>query len=325
MAIDWGTLRRHAEAQSDLLTRRQCLDAGMTPQALRWRVTSGRWLRVHDGVFQTRPGRTGWSENATAGLLFALSGGRVADAALRGPSAAYLWGLVAHAPHRVHLVVPQRRSVVAQPGMQVRRSMRWDDLVDDRVWPWRTTVRATVLDIATGGTALDALSIVARAVQRELVTPRELLSEIVARGGHRHSRVLREGLRGVEDGAESGAELLYLRDVERAHGLPRSVGQSPSDVGARRRHDHEYTPYRLIVEVDGRLGHEQWSDRVRDGRRDRQLLTADRLTTRVFFADVALEPCRTAAEISAILVGRGWRGRPRGCRRAGCLLRHATL
>jgi len=74
----------------------------------------------------------------------------------------------------------------------------------------------------------------------------------------------------------------------------------------------------VIVEVDGRLGHERWADRVRDGRRDRELLTGSKITTRVFFADVAVTPCRTAADIGAILRTRGWQGAPRRCRRPRC-------
>jgi hypothetical protein len=196
--------------------------------------------------------------------------------------------------------------------------MRWDDLLDDRAWPWRTTVPATVLDIAAGGSPTDCLATVARAVQQERVTVAQLRQELARRPGHRHGPVLRRALADVAGGAESGAEVLYLRDVERAHRLPRSVSQSSSDLGTRRRHDHEYAAYRLVVEVDGRLGHEQWSDRVRDGRRDRLLLGTDRATTRVFWSDVALTPCQTAHDIAAILAARGWRGTARPCRRAGC-------
>ena len=101
-----------------------------------------------------------------------------------------------------------------------------------------------------------------------------LLAELKARGGHRYSRLLRPALADIENGVESGAELLFLRNVERAHGLPTSVPQAPSHVGARRRHDFEYEAFGVLVEVDGRLGHEQWADRVRDGSRDRALLTA---------------------------------------------------
>jgi hypothetical protein len=318
VATDWGALRRLADGQSDLLTRRQCLEAGMSRDALDWRVRSGRWARVHTGVVLTKPGRTDWTTTATAALLFALSGEVVADAALCGRSAAYLWGLESKVPTTVELVVPQRRSVAEPGGVRIRRSMRWDDLIDDRAYPWRTTLAATVLDIATPGTPLDALSIVARAVQKELVTPRVLLQEMTARGGHRYSKVLRAGLADVGEGAQSGAEVLYIRDVERAHGLPVATRQTPSDQGRRRFHDSCYEDEGVIVEVDGRLGHERWADRVRDGRRDRELLTGSKITTRVFFADVAVTPCRTAADIGAILRTRGWQGAPRRCRRPRC-------
>lgn len=91
--------------------------------------------------------------------------------------------------------------------------MRWDDLVDEMAYPWRTTVPVTVLDVATQGSEADALAIVARAIQRELTTTGELRQEIVARGGHHHSKLLRRALADVEDGAESGAELLYRTRV----------------------------------------------------------------------------------------------------------------
>lgn len=320
MATDWATLRRTADTQCDLLTRRQCLAAGLSPDALAWRVRSRRWERLHEGVYLTRPGRTDWDSRAVAALLFTLSGGAVADAALGGDSAAYLWGLRAKAPTGLELVVPERRRVTAPPGVRIRRVSRFDAVVHDRAQPWRTTVAATVLDVATTGSALDALSIVARAVQRGGVSTGELRHELLARGGHRHSRVLRPALADVEDGVESGAELLYVRDVERAHGLPTAVRQSPGP-GVRR--DHEYTAYALVVEVDGRLGHEQWSERVRDGRRDRDLLTSGRGVVRVFFADVAVTPCETAVQVARILQVNGWAGSPRRCRRAGCPVERA--
>ncbi len=317
-AADWTKLRAHADRQRDLLTRTQCLAAGMSPATLEWRVSSKRWVAVHEGVYLTRPGRDDWQTTALAALLRCSSGRKAADAAFRGRTAAHLWGLVQTPPDVVEVVVPQRRQVRVGGPVRVKRSMRWDDLVDDRAYPWRTTVVSTVLDVATDGSAVDALSFVARAVQKELVSPAQLRQELTARGGHRYSRVLKPALVVVEEGAQSGAEVLYVRDVERAHGLPRSQAQAPSDAGRRRWHDHEYAPYRLIVEVDGRLGHEQWSDRVRDGQRDRLLLGSDRTTTRVFWVDVAVTPCRTARDIAAILTSRGWTGRVRACRRPGC-------
>jgi hypothetical protein len=240
VAIDWGQLHRDAERHGDLLTRQQCLEAGLSDAAMQWRVSSRRWVRLHPGVFLTKPGHQDWE------------------------------------------------------------------------------VAATVLDVARDGSAADALSVVARAVQKDLVTVAELRQELGRRPGHRYGGVLRPALGDVEDGGQSGAELLYIRDVERAHGLPAATRQSPSDRGRRRFHDHEYEEWGLIVEVDGRLGHEQWSDRVRDGQRDRQLLRDSRMTTRVFWVDVAVQPCATAIDVAAILRGRGWTGAARPCRRRSC-------
>jgi hypothetical protein len=320
MAVDWAQLRSCAGRQRDLVTRRQCLAAGLSARTVEWRLASGRWVAVQQRVYLTRPGRDDWETRALAALLRAGSGATAADAALCGLSAAYLWGLERTAPPSIELVVPWRRTVRPPAGATVRRSMRWDDLVHDLAYPWRTTVPATVMDVATRGSGTDALAIVARAVQRGLTTGPELVAEISARGGHRFSRVLRPALADVHDGVESGAELLFLRDVERGHGLPRSRAQSPSGVGARRRHDFEYEAFGVLVEVDGRLGHEQWADRVRDGRRDRSLLTVNRVTTRLFWPDVAVTPCASARDLSRILTDRGWTGRPRRCRREGCVV-----
>lgn len=322
MAVDWTQLRTYAGRQRDLVTRRQCLAAGLSARAVEWRLTSGRWAAVQPGVYLTRPGRDDWETRALAALLRADSGGAAADAALCGRSAAFLWGLERKPPEVVQLVVPWRRTVARPTGAAVRRSMRWDDLLDDLHYPWRTTVPATVMEVTTHGSEVDALATVAKAVQRGLTTGPELLAEMRARGGHRHSRILKPALADVDGGVESGAELLFLRDVERAHGLPRSVAQSPSHVGARRRHDFEYLAFGVLIEVDGRLGHEQWADRVRDGRRDRSLLTTNRVTTRLFWPDVAVTPCASARDLARILAGRGWTGRPRLCRRDGCAVLH---
>ena len=321
MSIDWRALRTHADKQAGLLTRRQCLAAGMPEDMVRWRVSSRRWVRVHDGVFLTEPGRSDWLVRGMAALLWSQSGGLEADAAFCGHSAAFLWGLERDPPPGVELVVPERRRVVAMPGIVVRRSMRWENLIHETAYPWRTTLPATVLDLAAKGSEADALGNVANAVQKQLVTPTQLRQELVARGGHKHRKVLRPALVEIDDGGQSGAEILYIRDVERAHRLPWATRQSPSDRGRRRYHDNDYEEYGFLVEVDGRLGHEGWSDRVRDGQRDRRLLGADRVTTRVFWVDVAVRPCVTAGEIGAILRTRGWTGQARPCRRRGCVVR----
>jgi hypothetical protein len=177
--------------------------------------------------------------------------------------------------------------------------------------------------VVPAGSATTALAVAAQAVQRELVTPSELALELRRRHRHRHRVMLARALADVADGAESGAEVLYIRDVERAHGLPTASRQLVSDAGRRRLHDNGYAQHRLAVEVDGRLGHETWADRVRDASRDRQVLAGDLVTVRVHWADVAVTPCETAVEISAALRARGWTGTARPCRRRTCAVRRS--
>jgi len=321
---DWGELRRIADGQRGLLTRAQCLAAGLTDDLLRWRVESGRWVRLHEGVFLTEPGRDDWRTTALAALLCVDLPGPTCGAAFADTSAAFWWGLTSRPPAEVTIVVPLRRRVVAPPGVVVRRSTRWAGYLDDLEDPARTTVAATVLDCAAGGDADAALGWVTSAVQGRRVNVGQLRAELGRRRGHPHGPLLREVLGDVEAGAESPAEVRWIRDVERAHGLPEGERQGSTDAGRRRHHDNRYPAYRLVVEVDGQVGHERWVDRVRDGRRDREVAVGGDLTVRVFWVDVTVDACRTAVEVAVLLQARGWTGRPHPCRAPGCPVRRAA-
>ena len=113
-------------------------------------------------------------------------------------------------------------------------------------------------------------------------------------------------------------EVRFLRDVERAQGLPRGRRQVPLTIGNVRVHDIAYEEQRVLVELDGRLGHDG-EDRVRDGIRDRRSATRAWLTVRAFWNDVAGAPCTLATEVGEVLNQRGWRDRAHPCRRRGCV------
>jgi putative AbiEi antitoxin of type IV toxin-antitoxin system len=309
-----------AGAQAGLVTRPQCLAAGLGDEALGWRIESGRWRRVHPGVYLTTPGRQGWEVGAVGAFLRAVSVD-LDDAALAGDAAGFILGLVSRPPSTIEVVVPGHRRVQEGDGLSVRRTGRFDEVLDPVSYPWRTSVPVTVLDCAGQRSADGALAVVSRAVQRRWTTAGALARELQARRRHPHGALLREVLADIDDGAESAAEVRYVRDVERAHGLPSAVRQQPGRTGPRRVHDNAYDEFGVVVEVDGRLGHEGWSDRIRDGRRDRSAAGEGRFTTRVFWPDVALTPCRTAAEVGAVLAARGWGGSPGPCRRRHCALR----
>ena len=183
--------------------------------------------------------------------------------------------------------------------------------------------RATLLDLAQEASLDDAVGRLARAFQQGQTTERMVRQTLAKRPRQRHRALLLEVLGDLDGGAESPAEVRWVRDVERAHGLPGAVRQQPTGDGGRR--DNVYEEFGLVVEVDGRLGHEGWDGRRRDGRRDRRAARSGRLTVRVFWDELVQSPCDLAVEVGELLRSRGWTGAPAACRRRSCAVRaHRT-
>jgi hypothetical protein len=306
-------LRAQAAGQAGLVTRAQAQAAGLGGEGLRWALRSQRWVALHPGVYLTTPGRSDWEVRAVAALLHVG-----APVALAGASAALAWGLERREPASVHLVVPSRRRASTRPGLIVTRSRRFSQRVDELAWPHRTTVEHTVLDLGLGAPLDRVLALASRACAQQLTDEVRLALALEARRGQTHRGLLLECLADIGAGAESAAEVRYIRDVERAHELPTAVRQH--DLGDRRRCDNLYVDEQVVVEVDGRLAHDGWRARVRDGIRDRASLRVGRLTARVFWSDVAVTPCELAAELGDLLQTRGWIGSARRCRRRGCTI-----
>jgi very-short-patch-repair endonuclease len=98
-------------------------------------------------------------------------------------------------------------------------------------------------------------------------------------------------------------ELRYLREVERPHGLP--VGnRQRSRLGLPYCTDVGYDEYRLLVELDGRDGHEGVG-RFRDMRRDNRFAAGGLTTFRYGFFALVDHPCAVAGQVWAILAERG--------------------
>lgn len=143
---------------------------------------------------------------------------------------------------------------------------------------------------------------------------------LASRSRHRRRGLLDDVLADVGSGAQSVMEVLFLRDVERAHGLPEGHRQAPSVAGRLRLHDVAYEEAKVLVELDGRLGHEG-SARVADGIRDRRSARTGWLTVRAFWVDVAVTPCELAVDLGGVLASRGWTDAPHPCRRGACVIR----
>jgi hypothetical protein len=124
---------------------------------------------------------------------------------------------------------------------------------------------------------------------------------------------LEHALLDVASDAYSALERRYLVRVERRHGLPtderqRRVGRA---LGYR---DVVYRRWRMVVELDGRLGHELAADRWADLDRDIDALEEEQITVRLGWKQV-LDACRAAVVVARLLRARGWADTPRPCSR----------
>ena len=310
--LDRNQLARLAAEQHGILTLAQCRDGQLSERQLAHRIATGRWSRPHRGVYLTVPGRESFLTRATAALLACGT-----DAALSHEAAAYLHGLLNAEPRRIDVLIPADRRIADPAAVRVRRSAHVRERTHELLWPWRTTVEHTVFDLAQMDDLDGAIAIIARACSRWLTTPRALRTTLATRPRQRHARDLWEILAEVEAGRESPLEVRFARDVLAAHGLPPGVAQHA--MGTAHRHDVAFPDLRLIVELDGQLGHEGADGRHTDARRDRRASGRGWLAIRATWRDVAGTSCRLAGELAAVMTVRGWPGQPRVCRRPACV------
>jgi hypothetical protein len=189
--------------------------------------------------------------------------------------------------------------------------------------PWqlpRTPVAETVLDLVAASASFDdAYSWVSRATGRRLASAGMIKEAMAARKRMRWRGWLTDALDDVADGVVFPLELRYVRDVERAHGLPAARRQARRELaGGVRYLDNFYDAYRLCVELDGRSSHppeQKWQDADRD---NGNLFAGDVQTVRFGVRDVTVRRCARAGQLAAALMRRGWDGAGLHACGAGC-------
>jgi hypothetical protein len=248
-----GQLRRLANRQLGLVSRRQVLDAGATTRWIAWRVTSGEWERVEAG-FYLLPGRARtWDVDA---LVACLSRGQ--SARLAYSSAAKVFGLKEGQPTGGHIevLVPHGQRCRSTPGVTVHRTRRLvsSDTAKYGVLPV-TTVARTIADLAG---RLDD-STVERLVDDALIrclTTVPLLDSCLNRNGDHGRRGCNRVRAALElwscGGMQSHAEVVVARWLRRS-GFPAPVAQMPviGPSGQRWFVDFAWPPFRVVLEVDG--------------------------------------------------------------------------
>jgi hypothetical protein len=317
----WLTL---LDAQGGIVDRSQAKRAGFSDRQIWHRLRSGRWQRVHEGVYATFTGPLPREARLWAALRRVGQG-----AMLSHETAAEVHGLVdAPVSKTIHITVPPRRRPVQRGtirGVVIHRSGESQPQLPITWKLPRTRIEDTVLDLIDAAPTFQAAyGWISRAISRRLTTTAMLRPALAARRRARYRGQLAVALGESDDGVRSGLELRYARDVERAHGLPAAQRQARREIAGRAHYrDNWYAEYRVCVEVDGPAYHQDeqvWQDK----RRDNLNLAEDGAETFRFGpVEVTELACESAGMVAATLVRNGWKGTPHSCRRAGCALRKA--
>ena len=203
---------------------------------------------------------------------------------------------------------------MAPPGVVVHYSNRLALARHPSLVPPRTRIDETAVDLALSMPNVDdALGMLSRAVGRRLTTVARLREVLVARPRCRWRRELLASLDDIGAGCHSLLELRYLREVERAHGLPPGNRQSvTARRGKRIYRDVRYDEHCVVVELDGAVAHPV-ERRGRDLDRDNAEALAGGIVLHYGWRAVTVTPCDVASEVVSALTVRGWLGTVRRC------------
>jgi hypothetical protein len=296
--------------QSGAFSRAQANAHGVSDRTLAGRCRAGRIQRLYRGVYVDFTGPVPWETRIWAAWL-----AYGPEAALGGETALRRYGLEGDwGGDAIRLEIPHHRRVRQQPGIVLRRCRDLESRLLGSREPPIVRLEVAVLTAASSRSTIDdALALVLDACRQRRTTPERLLDELDSLPCLPRRELLSRVLRDARDGVESFLELTYLRRVERAHGLPvakRQVRVARDGVTIYR--DAEYEDYGLIVELDGRIGHEDASSRWRDMTRDNAAVVEAKHTLRFGYQLVG-DPCAAAVQVVAVLHARGWPGSPTPC------------
>ena len=228
-----------------------------------------------------------------------------------GQAAGLLHGLVTEERKPIVVLVPHCRPVRDEWPWEFVRERVGTRSPGRRGSPPRISIEDTVLDLAAASSETEVIGWVTSAIQTRRTTARRLRQALDSRARCRHRALLRAILADVSEGAESPLEVTYLREVERRHELPRGRRQQRSGHAVR---DVVYEEQALVVELDGRLGHDG-AGRFKDMWRDNAAAVVGETTLRYGWHDVTDRPCLVARQVAQILGLRGWTGSFAPCSR----------
>lgn len=289
-----------AERQAGVIALKQFEDVNFQAGAgRRWKR---EWNRMLGGIYCLN--EPTWISWCWAALLHAGP-----SSVVGGLAAAHLLGVVTRPPEKI-LIWHGGTSALKPIGNAVTGvTFRRADRVG-RGEPCRTPIDVALLDLAAESTEDETVAAITRAFSQGLTKPTRLLA-LSAQRKQVSRRSLIVALCGESSrGVESILEWRFLTVVVREHRLPEPVLQA--HLAARNRSDAFWEEHGVVVELDGRLGHEQ---AFRDMARDNRLAMSGLQTLRYGWHDVTVRPCGVARQLCDVLQSRGWAGKRTRCDR----------
>lgn len=292
--------------QHGVVTRPQLLELGFTAGGIRHRLTSGRFNRLHQGVYVVGPIIPRHAREMAAVLACGP------EALLGDRSAAVLWDLVPPPadPSVPVDVVRIGGSSRDRPGIRVRR-VRCLEAADraERDGIPVTSPARTLLDLAAVVGGRDLERAIARA-ERERLVERDQLEDLVARhGGRRGAPALRAVLERAGGPAltRSEAEVRFLRLVRKARLPPPKTN---ARVGGYEL-DFLWREHGIAVEVDGYAFHSSRPRFEGDRRRAADLASRGIQVIPLTWKQIVEEGTATAVQVAQALLQAKLRGAAR--------------
>ena len=298
--------------QSGVIRRDQVLTGERHPHDLRRLLRRRDLVQVHPGVYVNHTGELTWLQRAWAAVWC------VAPAALTHRSAIR----AANGPGKrggdgrgsIHVAIDRTRSLKEPDGVVLHQLADLQDKVMWNLSPPRVRMEHAVLDVAAeAATEFVAIGTMADAVQARTTTADRMLAALETRSRIARRAFLAGVLRDVADGTCSVLEHGYLDRVERPHGLPKGQRQVGASARGPIYRDVTYVEEQLVVELDGRLFHDNAEDRDNDLDRDLDAAVDGLTTVRLGWGQVFDRPCITAQRVASLLSQRSWTGNLTRC------------
>lgn len=307
LSTDRGEPGRVTEPVAGLpFSRAQMLSAGLTPDQVRHRVRTGRWVPLRRGWYVeagTDPGPTG---RVVAAL------GRVADGAVASHlSAAELHGLPLLRPPgaAVWLTSPDRGGPVARRGLVVAAAALRPDEVLELAGVRCTTLSRTAIDLARRWPLADAVTVLDAVLRRG--TSREELWAAVLRADHWPGALrARRAVRLADGRSESPLESLSRVRLHQQRLPAPDLQVEVRAHGRRYRSDFGWAEAGVLGEADGLAKYADLQALVREKRRQADLEEQGFVLVRWTWSEIDRTPALVARRILSAF------GRGRALRRA---------